>query len=35
MKPIIDEVAQKLRDALKVSISDFEGLYIFGSQVRE
>ena len=34
MKPIVDEVARKLRDALKESIDDFEGLYVFGSQVR-
>jgi len=34
MKPIIDEVAKKLRDALKHSICGFEGLYVFGSQVR-
>ena len=34
MKPIIDEIARKLRDALKENIEDFKGLYIFGSQVR-
>ena len=34
MKPIVDEVARKLRDALKENIEDFEGLYVFGSQVR-
>jgi predicted nucleotidyltransferase len=34
MKPLVDEVARKLRDALKESIDDFEGLYVFGSQVR-
>ena len=34
MKPIVDEIARKLRDALKEAISDFEGLYVFGSQVR-
>ena len=34
MKPIIDEIARKLRDALKENIEDFEGLYVFGSQVR-
>ena len=34
MKPIVDEVARRLRDALKESIEDFEGLYVFGSQVR-
>ena len=34
MKPIVDEVARKLRDALKESMDDFEGLYVFGSQVR-
>ena len=34
MKPIVDEVAKRLRDELKASIDDFEGLYVFGSQVR-
>ena len=34
MKPIVDEVARRLRDALRDSIEDFEGLYVFGSQVR-
>ena len=34
MKPIVDEIARKLRDSLKESIEDFEGLYVFGSQVR-
>jgi len=34
MKPIVDEIAIKLRDSLKESIDDFEGLYVFGSQVR-
>ena len=34
MKPIVDEVARRLRDELKASIHDFEGLYVFGSQVR-
>jgi len=34
VKPIVDEVARKLRDALREGISSFEGLYIFGSQVR-
>ncbi len=34
MKQVVDEVAKKLRDALKESIPDFEGLYVFGSQVR-
>jgi len=34
MKPIVDEIARKLRDALKEAITDFEGLYVFGSQVR-
>jgi len=34
MKPIVDEIARKLRDALKEAIADFEGLYVFGSQVR-
>ena len=34
MKPIVDEVARRLRDELKAKIEDFEGLYIFGSQVR-
>ena len=35
VKPIIDEIARKLRDALKDAIADFEGLYVFGSQVRD
>ena len=34
MKPIIHDIATKLHDELKANISDFEGLYIFGSQVR-
>ena len=34
MKPVVDEVAKKLRDALKKNVTDFEGLYVFGSQVR-
>ena len=34
MKPIVDEVAKRLRDELCESIEDFEGLYVFGSQVR-
>jgi len=34
MKPIVDEIAIRLRDSLKESIADFEGLYVFGSQVR-
>ena len=34
MKPIVDEVARRLGDALRDSIKDFEGLYVFGSQVR-
>ena len=34
MKPIVDEVARKFRDALSECISDFEGLYVFGSHVR-
>jgi predicted nucleotidyltransferase len=33
MKQIVDEIATKLRDSLKEAISDFEGLYVFGSQV--
>ena len=33
MKQIVDEIAKKLRNALKESIKDFEGLYVFGSQV--
>jgi predicted nucleotidyltransferase len=35
MKKIVDEIARKLRDELKKSIADFEGLYVFGSQVRD
>ena len=34
MKPIVDEIARKLRDALSDSVDDFEGLYVFGSQIR-
>ena len=34
MKQIVDEIAKKLRDALQEAIEDFEGLYVFGSQVR-
>ena len=34
MKQVVDEVAKKFRDAFKESIPDFEGLYVFGSQVR-
>ena len=34
MKQIVDEIAIKLRDALKEAIEDFEGLYVFGSHVR-
>jgi len=34
MKVIVNEIAKKLRDALKDAIKDFEGLYVFGSQVR-
>ncbi len=33
MKPIVDEIAKKLRDSLQKAIADFEGLYVFGSQV--
>jgi predicted nucleotidyltransferase len=34
MKQVIDEIARNLRDALKEAVNDFEGLYVFGSQVR-
>ena len=34
MKQIVDEIAGKLRDTLQESMEDFEGLYVFGSQVR-
>ena len=34
MKPIVDEIARKLRGALTEQMEDFEGLYVFGSQVR-
>jgi len=34
MKQIVDEIARKLRDSLQESIEDFEGLYVYGSQVR-
>jgi len=34
LRPIVDDVANRLRDALKESIVDFEGLYVYGSQVR-
>jgi DNA polymerase sigma len=33
IKLVIVEIARKLRDALKEGIDDFEGLYVFGSQV--
>jgi len=35
MKQIVDEIAKKLRNELQKSVKDFEGLYVFGSQVRE
>ena len=34
MKPIVDEIAKRLRDDLTESMKDFEGLYVFGSQAR-
>ena len=34
MKQIINEIAIKLKNELKESIADFEGLYVFGSQTR-
>jgi len=34
VKPNINDVAIKLRDKLRDSINDFEGLYVFGSQVK-
>jgi len=34
MKPIVDDIAKRLRDSLKESIDEFEGLYVFGSHVR-
>ena len=34
MKPIVDEIAKRLRDELKANVIDFEGLYVFGSQIR-
>ena len=34
MKPIVDEIAKRLQNELKDNIDDFEGLYVFGSQVR-
>ncbi|MDR1168533.1 MAG: nucleotidyltransferase domain-containing protein [Heliobacteriaceae bacterium] len=34
MKAVVDEIAQKLRNALKETLEGFEGLYVFGSQVR-
>jgi len=34
MKPIVDEIAKRLRDSLQENMEDFEGLYVFGSQVR-
>jgi predicted nucleotidyltransferase len=33
MKEVIDEIARKLQTALKNTFDDFEGLYLFGSQV--
>ncbi|MCL1865052.1 MAG: nucleotidyltransferase domain-containing protein [Spirochaetes bacterium] len=33
MKQIVNEIASKLRDSLQEAIKDFEGLYVFGSQV--
>ena len=35
MKKIVDEIAKRLRDDLKGTVNGFEGLYVFGSQVRE
>ena len=34
MKAMVHEVADRLRNELRASIEDFEGLYVFGSQVR-
>ena len=34
MKPLIHEITQRLRDEFKENINEFEGLYVFGSQVR-
>ncbi|MDR1326922.1 MAG: nucleotidyltransferase domain-containing protein [Heliobacteriaceae bacterium] len=34
MKKKIDEIARKLSTALKETFDDFEGLYLYGSQVR-
>jgi predicted nucleotidyltransferase len=34
MKAVVDEIARKLADALKETLEGFEGLYVYGSQVR-
>ena len=34
MKPIVNEIATRLRDEMSAALDDFEGLYVFGSQVR-
>ena len=34
MKKIVEEIAYRIRDTLKENIEDFEGLYVYGSQVR-
>ncbi|MDR1327550.1 MAG: nucleotidyltransferase domain-containing protein, partial [Heliobacteriaceae bacterium] len=34
MKAVVDEIARKLADALKDTLEGFEGLYVYGSQVR-
>ena len=34
MKSIVNEVACKLRDSLLTQMDDFQGLYVFGSQIR-
>ncbi|MDR1167282.1 MAG: nucleotidyltransferase domain-containing protein [Heliobacteriaceae bacterium] len=34
MKKIVDKIARELNTALKKTLDGFEGLYVFGSQVR-
>ena len=33
MKTVVDEITRKLQTALRNAFDDFEGLYLFGSQV--
>ena len=34
MNPVVNEIACRLKDLFQENIEDFEGLYVFGSQVR-